>query len=95
MKTKTWIVCIENKSAQIFARDEKKGADQLCYTINSSHRSKNGFLKYIAEEMELACGWGTNNNLVIQGEQGLVKRITELCSYEVRGSIRRPAFAGA
>jgi hypothetical protein len=62
--------------------------DQLCYAIDSSV-PKTSFLKYIAEEMELACGWGTNNGLVIRGEQAIVKRVTALFSHEVRCSIQK------
>jgi hypothetical protein len=88
---KTWILCIEKQYAKVFARDEKNGQARLCYTLNSSHRSKNHFLKYIAEEMELACGVGTSNDLIVEGEKEAVKKITELFSHEVRSSIRAHA----
>jgi len=89
MKTKTWTLCLDKNSAKIFVRDERNQTDQLCYTIDSSIQPKTSFLKYIAEEMELACGWGTNNNLVVRGEQNIVKKITKLFSYEVRSSIQQ------
>jgi hypothetical protein len=85
---KTWILCVEKGSANVFAQDGKNQAPRLCYTLNSSHRSKNKFLKYVAEEMELACGCGTCNELVVRGEKDILKKLTDLFSYEVRSSIR-------
>jgi hypothetical protein len=85
---KTWILCLDKQSANVFTRDANHGSARLCYTLKSSHRSKASFLKYIAEEMELACGAGTNNDLIVIGEQDLVDRITRLFSWEVKNSLR-------
>ncbi len=91
---KTWILCIDQAVANVFARDDKDGATKLCYTLNSSHRSKKKFLKYVAEEMELACGCGTSNDLVVCGEQDILKKLIDLCSHEVRTSIRSAVYPG-
>ena len=92
---KTWILCIDRAVANVFARDGKDGPTRLCYTLDSTHRSKHRFLKYIAEEMELACGCGTSNDLIVCGEQDMLQKLTNLFSHEVRSSIRGAIYTGS
>ena len=92
---RTWILCIDKAVAKVFAKEGTDEQPRLCYTLKSSHRSKTNFLKYVAEEMELAAGAGTDNQLEVYGEADLLKKLTKKFSHEVRHSIRQSVAIGA
>ena len=89
---KTWILRADTLCAQIFLKTSPEAEACLCRTIpcqkklQKSSRKKDlqKFAHYVAEEIELACGAGTESQLVLCAEGELLKELRRQFSDEVK-----------
>jgi protein required for attachment to host cells len=94
---KTWILCADNLCAEIFMKNSPQDTPHLCYTIpvskpahQSKSKSKNSnkkFVRYIAEEIEVACGAGTDSQLIICAEKEMLSKFLDVLSINVKQSL--------
>jgi len=92
---KTWILCADNLCAEIFMKNSPQDTPHLCYTIPASNvtpqsKSKNSnkkFVRYIAEEIEVACGAGTDSQLIICAEKEMLSKFLDVLSINVKQSL--------
>jgi protein required for attachment to host cells len=100
---KTWILCADNLCAEIFMKNGPQDMPHLCYTIpvsKPSHQSKlkpksktkskdsnKKFVRYIAEEIEVACGAGTDSQLIICAEKEMLSKFLDVLSINVKQSL--------
>jgi protein required for attachment to host cells len=98
---KTWILCADNLCAEIFMKNSPQDTPHLCYTIPVSkptHQSKlspksktknsnKKFVRYIAEEIEVACGAGTDSQLIICAEKEMLSKFLDVLSINVKQSL--------
>ena len=70
---RTWILCADKLCAKLFMKKSPQDEACLCRTISCPKTSKNShqkkelseFAHYVAEEIEIACGAGTDSRLVL------------------------------
>ena len=79
-----WIVYADDKEAKIFLKKDPTGEPCLCRTIRC--KSKN-FIRYVSEEMEIACGAGTDARLILQVKKNMLSRFKKQLSDQVRGAM--------
>lgn len=78
---KTWILCADPLCAKILMKNNDRDEARLCYTIPAqslaldSGQLDKKFVRYIAEEVDLACGAGTDSQLIICAESSLLAQI--------------------
>ena len=100
---KTWILCADNLCAEIFLKNDPQDKPHLCYTIPVSNiasqsqskskiksKSKNSnkkFVRYVAEELEVACGAGTDSQLIICAEKEMLSKFMDVLSVTVKQSL--------
>ena len=56
-------------------------------SLEESQRISDSFANYVAEEIEIACGCGTNSALIMSGESADVQKICKCLSPAVKKSI--------
>ena len=67
MMKNTWVLCMTEHDAKVFRQDSLDSTLKLCYELHDP-KKKQSFARYVADEMELACGYGTTGSLVVCAE---------------------------
>ena len=89
---RAWILCADNLCAKIFMKKSPNDEPSLCRTIPlpslpaSTHKIKN-FVRYVVEEIEIACGAGTESRLILCAESDLLTQYLNQLSPAVGGSV--------
>jgi len=92
---RTWILCVDDLCAKILTKKTKDDGASLCRTIRNSKRfkvSKSGkifshFASYVAEEIEIACGAGTETYLILCAENKVLQELLKHFSTQVKQAI--------
>jgi protein required for attachment to host cells len=93
---KTWILCADNLCAEIFMKNGPQDTPHLCYKIpvskptdqsKSKSKTNKKFVRYIAEEIEIACGAGTDSQLIICAEKEMLSKFLDVLSINVKQSL--------
>ena len=93
---RTWILCLDSWCAKIFMRKQDADDAHLFNVIprrevdQSSKEVLNDgiqFIRYVADEIEVACGSGTDSQLIICAEDEVLSKVMPALSSSVRSSI--------
>lgn len=57
------------------------------HSLAETKQISDDFASYVAEEIEIACGCGTNNALIISGDSSDVKKVCKCLSRSIKNSI--------
>jgi hypothetical protein len=80
---KTWIFCAETGHAKVFRTSEDHGL-QFCSEVVTDPGERRKFSRYLADEIEIACGGGTDCRFLICGDPALVNSVCQCLSDGVR-----------
>ena len=83
---KTWIFCAESHSAKVFRTSEDREL-QYCSDVVTVPGERRRFSRYLADEIEIACGGGTDSRFMICGDPTLINNVCQCLSDGVRGLI--------
>ena len=85
---RTWILCADNLCAKLFVRKSPDDETNLCRTIPYPPKTRlKKFIHYVVEEIELACGAGTESKLILCAESEILSEYMKQISPYVEGSI--------
>ncbi|MDR3606622.1 MAG: hypothetical protein P4M08_04480 [Oligoflexia bacterium] len=84
---RTWIVCADDCRAKLFVKKGPCEQACLCRTIPRPNEALNEFVHYVVEEIEVACGEGTESGLILCGENEILAEYIKQLSDSVRGSV--------
>ena len=88
---RTWILCADNLCAKIFVKRTDEDRARLYYTIPGPRRNSRSrqntkeFIRYVADEIELACGAGTDSQLILCAEKEMLSHFCKRFSGQVKG----------
>jgi hypothetical protein len=88
-----WILCANQTGAEIFLKKTPVDEPCLCRTIPYKKNSKSkrkkvqDFIQYVNEEMEIACGAGTDARLIVCAKKKLLTNFKKHLSDQVRDAI--------
>ncbi len=83
-----WILFADPLRAKIFFKKDSRSPAILYRTITRRKpKPTASFLKYVAEEIDLACGAGTRNELIVCGKRSLLPRLVASLSPEARSHL--------
>lgn len=89
---RTWILCADTLCAKIYQMKAPSDDAHLAYTIpcpkkGRSSRNIQGFIRELSELVEIACGAGTESQLILCAEPKLLSKIYKLLSAAVKGVV--------
>jgi len=82
--SRTWVLCANEESAKIFRLDVSIGSIQFVQDLQATSSE---FDRLLAEEAEFACGFGSNEKIVLCGEFRILNRICRQMENAVRSRI--------
>jgi hypothetical protein len=83
-----WILFADPLCAKIFFKKDNRSPAVLYRKITRRKpKPTEIFLKYVAEEIDLACGAGTRNELIVLGKRPLVSRLVAKLGPEARSHL--------
>lgn len=90
---KTWILVAASTSAAVFLFDSVTQSLYLSRNIKGRRFGRlNRFAKYLCEEVEIACGAGTDASLILCGEAQILDQIQFGLSESIRSVVLRRLF---
>jgi hypothetical protein len=93
---KAWIMSVEPFRVSVFQASSEQSNinfstviknNQPFRSMAASKQISDGFAKYIAEEIEIACGCGTDSSLIISGDEKDVQKVCNCLSLAAKKSI--------
>jgi hypothetical protein len=83
-----WILCADPLRAKIFFKKNVHSPATLYRTITRRKpRATASYVKYLAEEIDLACGAGTQSQLIVCGKRSLLDHLVARLSPEARSRL--------
>jgi hypothetical protein len=92
---RTWILCADNLCAKIFLKSTSIDELKLYRTIFCPQKllrdlkteKFKSFIRYVSDEIEIACGAGTETQLVLCAEKKILKEFHRQFSSQVRSAV--------
>jgi len=92
---KAWIMSIDPFRVSVFQASSNRQEIVFSTVIKNNQpisslairEISDGFAQYVAEEIEIACGCGTNSSLILSGNSDDVKKVCQCLSPSLKNNI--------